>query len=524
MDGKRWLLVLLLLIGFKSFGQSYQYTYTDPCTGIPNTVTITQPLGSVTLFYAGQWQTFTAAQLQAGGYEVWVASINAQFPPGSNPCAGAGAQTSTSSNSSTASNTAMNVSSIVGIAASLGSQTSSTTITPPSGGTSTGGSNDNSNNSGGSGSSTGTNNGGNSSGSSTSGGTSGSGSGSSSNGGNSGNGGSSGSSSGSSSGGSSTGGSGSSGSSGGSSGSSGGGNTGGSSGGSSGSSGSGGGGTGGSGEPSGGVSGTDGGGVSSGGTDSGSGTSEGAVGGTDNTTTASGGDAEGGDDGGGGGSGGAKKKSKQEKIGRGALIGAGDFVVIRNGSDYKAQGNDNFKFNMSLTHVNTKQTFIKGINFNYTTGENVLNSTLYGSYKQDGFMGVFSNSTMTNFKTDVFNTTTAMVTQKLWIVTPMLGTNFTFGKIGTSDFQNWSIIAGGFTNFNNDWFLNGNVMLLGIYSPYIFYYEGQWYKSGLLFVPLANLDIKLTDTFKWSLSFGGAYQWKADILNFQISTGTKILL
>jgi len=508
MDGKRWLVLVLLLIGFKSFGQSYQYTYTDPCTGIPNTVTITQPLGSVTLFYAGQWQTFTATQLQSGGYEAWVASINAQFPPGSNPCAGAGAQTSTSSNSSTASNTAMNVSSIVGIAASLGSQTSSTTITPPSGGTSTGGSNGNSNNSGGSGSSTGTNNGGNSSGSSTSGGTSGSSSGSSSNGGNSGNGGSSGSSSGSSSGGSSTGGSGSSGS----------------SGGSSGSSGSGGGGTGGSGEPSGGVSGTDGGGVSSGGTDSGSGTSEGAVGGTDNTTTASGGDSEGGDDGGGGGSGGSKKKSKQEKIGRGALIGAGDFVVIRNGSDYKAQGNDNFKFNMSLTHVNTKQTFIKGINFNYTTGENVLNSTLYGSYKNNGFMGVFSNSTMTNFKTDVFNTTTAMVTQKLWIVTPMLGTNLTFGKIGTSDFQNWSIIAGGFTNFNNDWFLNGNVMLLGIYSPYIFYYEGQWYKSGLLFVPLANLDIKLTDTFKWSLSFGGAYQWKADILNFQISTGTKILL
>jgi len=518
MDGKRWLLVLLLLIGFKSFGQSYQYTYTDPCTGIPNTVTITQPLGSVTLFYAGQWQTFTAAQLQAGGYEAWVASINAQFPPGSNPCAGAGAQTSTSSNSSTASNTAMNVSSIVGIAASLGSQTSSTTITPPSGGTSTGGSNDNSNNSGGSGSSTGTNNGGNSSGSSTSGGTSGSSSGSSSNGGNSGNGGSSGSSSGSSSGGSSTGGSGSSGSSGGSSGSSGGGNTGGSGGGQSGDN---------SGNGIGG--GGDAGGVNTGGgtSDGGGGTDVGATGGSDNTTTASGGDAEsseGGDDGGGGGSGGSKKKSKQEKIGRGALIGAGDFVVIRNGSDYKAQGNDNFKFNMSLTHVNTKQTFIKGINFNYTTGENVLNSTLYGSYKQDGFMGVFSNSTMTNFKTDVFNTTTAMVTQKLWIVTPMLGTNFTFGKIGTSDFQNWSIIAGGFTNFNNDWFLNGNVMLLGIYSPYIFYYEGQWYKSGLLFVPLANLDIKLTDTFKWSLSFGGAYQWKADILNFQISTGTKILL
>ena len=185
---------------------------------------------------------------------------------------------------------------------------------------------------------------------------------------------------------------------------------------------------------------------------------------------------------------------------------------------------DNFRFNSSLTHVNTKQTFIKGINFNYTTGENVLNTTLYGSYKHKEFMGVFSNSTMTNFKTDIFNTTTILVTQKLWIVTPMLGTNFTIGQLGESGFQNWSIVGGGFTNLKGFRAVGGNVMLLGIYSPYIFYYEGQWYKSGLLFVPLANVDFNVTNTFKWSISFGGAYQWKADILNFQLSTGAKMML
>ena len=508
MDGKWWITILLSVLGFVGYGQSFQYTYTDPCTGLPNTVTISQPLGSVTLFYAGQWNTFTQAQLQSGGYEAWVNSINASFPPGSNPCAGNGGQTAQTSNSSTATNTAANVSNIVGIAAGLGSQASSITPpTPPSGGSSSS-SNDNGSNS--SGSSSGSSNSGGST--STGGSSSGSGGGSTSGGGSSG------------SSGGSTGGGGSGGSTGGG-GSSGGGNGGGGSTGGSGGSGGGqsgdnsGGGIGGGGEAGGVDTGTN-----TGGTDSGGGTETGATGGTDNTTTASGGDSEGGEDSGGGGGGGKPKKSKQEKIGRGALIGAGDFVIIRNGSDYKAKGMDNFKFNMSLTHVNTKQTFIKGINFNFTTGENVLNSTLYGSYKHKNFMGVFSNSTMTNFKSDIFNTTTILASQKLWIVTPMVGTNFTLGKIGESDFQNWSIVAGGFTNFNNDWFLNGNVMLLGIYSPYIFYYEGQWYKSGLLFVPLANIDFKVTNTFKWSVSFGGAYQYKADILNFQLSTGTKIML
>jgi len=478
MAGKWWL-ILFILLGFSSYGQ-YVYTYTDPCTGILNSVTINQPSGSVTLFYAGQYQTFTQAQLQAGAFELWVLQINALAPPGSNPCAGAGGTISTGSNASTATNTATNVSGIIGIAAGIsGNLGGGTNISTGTGGASSNSNNDNSS-------------GGNSSNSS-----------SSTNG-------------------SSTGGQGSGSSSGGNTGNSGG------SGSTGGNEGSGGSGSGGSGESGSGTTGNPGsgqdagGGTSTGGTTETGGTETGAVGGSENTTTASGGDSESSSDGGGGG--GSQKKSKQEKIGRGSLIGTGDFVVIRNSNNIKTTGMDNLKFNMSVTHVNTKQTFIKGANFNYTTGENTGNLTLYGSYKHKGFMGVFSNSTMSNFRTDIFNTTTLLAAQKLWIVTPMLGTNFTIGQIGDSEFQNWSIVGGGFTNFKGFQALSGNVMLLGIYSPYIFYYEGQWYKSGLLFVPLANVDFKVTNTFKWSISFGGAYQWQADILNFQLSTGAKMLL
>ena len=493
MVGKWWL-ILFILLGFSSYGQ-YVYTYTDPCTGILNSVTINQPSGSVTLFYAGQYQTFTQAQLQAGAFELWVLQINALAPPGSNPCAGAGGTISTGSNASTGTNTATNVSGIIGIATGISGNLGGSAASAGTGGmsTNTGGSNgSSSNNDNGNGSS-----GNSSSGNSSTGGSSTGGSGSSSSGGgNTGN----------------SGGSGSTGGSGGSGGTSSGGSNGSGGGQSGDNSGSG---IGGGGD-AGGVD------VGGGGTTETGGTETGAAGGTENTTTASGGDSESSSDGGGGGS--SQKKSKQEKIGRGSLIGTGDFVVIRNSNDIKTTGMDNFKFNMSVTHVNTKQTFIKGANFNYTTGENTGNLTLYGSYKHKGFMGVFSNSTMSNFRTDIFNTTTLLAAQKLWIVTPMLGTNFTIGQIGDSEFQNWSIVGGGFTNFKGFQALSGNVMLLGIYSPYIFYYEGQWYKSGLLFVPLANVDFKVTNTFKWSISFGGAYQWQANILNFQLSTGAKMLL
>jgi len=469
MDGKWWILLLLLLMGYGSMGQSFQYSYTDPCTGVLNTVTISQPNGSVTLFYAGQWNTFTQQQLLGGAYEQWVAQINLQFPPGSNPCAGNGSQNATTTNTATATTLVNNVSGIVGIATSIGSQAAGSVNVPPPTNTSTS----------------------NGSNSSSSGGSSSNSGGSSSNG------------------------------SGGNSGgnSSGGGNSGG--GGGSGRPDGGGGSTGG-GQPSAGQ-GEGGGGSVGGGTTEGGGSTEGTVGGQENTTTATGGESESSSESGGGG-GGGKQKSKQEKIGRGALIGAGDFVVIRNGNDISKGGGDNFRFNMSLTHVNTKQNFIKGVNFNYTTGENILNATFYGSYKTEKFMGVFSNSTMTNFKSDIFNTTTALAARKLGFVTGMLGTNLTVGKIGESNFGNWSLVGGGFTNFKGGKLLSSNVMLLGVYSPYIFYYQGQWYNSGVLLVPLMNMDMKLTDKFKWSISFSGAYQYGIDILNFQLSTGTKMLL
>jgi len=506
MDGKWKIVLIFLLTGFKGFSQ-YIYNYTDPCTGTLNSVSITQPSGSVTLFYAGQYQTFTATQLQSGAFELWVQGINAAAPAGSNPCAGNGGAITTGSNATTGTNTANNISGIIGIAANIGGSIGSSSI-PGGGMAGSGNSNSNSNDNGTD------NTGSGSSGSGDDGTGSGSGSGGSGSGSKGGKG--------------STGGSGGSGSTGGSgsgSGSSGGGSgTGGS--GSSGGSGSGGSG---SGQPSAGQGEGAGGSIPSsggGGSTEGGSSNSGAVGGQENTTSASGGESESssGSGGGKGGGSGQKQKSRQEKVGRGALIGSGDFVAIRNSGNIRDTGQDNFRFNSSITHVNTKQNFIKGVNLNYTTGENVLNTTLYGSYKAKGFMGVFSNSVMSNFKTDWFNTVTALTAQKVGPVTMMAGTNFTAGRLGKSWFQNWSLVGGGFTNLRGGKSVSGNLMMLGVYSPYIFYYQGQWYTSGVLLVPLASVDFKITNKFKWSISFSGAYQWNAEILNYQISTGTKMLL
>jgi len=239
-----------------------------------------------------------------------------------------------------------------------------------------------------------------------------------------------------------------------------------------------------------------------------------------NQQTASGGESENNGEGGGGGKGG----KSSSKISNGALIATGDIVIIRNDSNITKKGNDNFRFNTSLTHVNTSQTFIKGININYQTGQNILNLSGYGSLKVKGYMGIFSTSYMTNFKDNWFLTASLLNAQKIDKVTLMGGTTFTLGEIDKNTFRNWSLIGGGFTNFKGGKSIGVNFLGLAVYSPYIYFYAGQWYKSGLLIIPMVNTDLKVTDKFKWTVSFSGVYQLNQTFLNWQVLTGTKLML
>jgi hypothetical protein len=501
MDGKRKILIFFFfLFASVAYGQSISYTYVDPCTGIANTVTVSSQSGTVVMFYAGQYQSFTMAQLQAGGYEAWVASVNAAAPPGSNPCAGNAGAVAGSTSASVGTNVTNTVTNITGALSVLGGGN----LTSSSGGMSTGGgsvggssssgnssssnSNDQGNDSGGSSDDSGGDSGSSSSGDSgTDDGGSGSGDGDS---------GSSGSSSG--------------------SGDSGGGSTGGSSG--SGSSGSSSGGSGSSGGA------TEGGQTSTGNqTDEGGESNSGAAIGDKSIEASSGGQSD--SEGDSGGSGGGKKKNGP-RARKGSLIASGDMVVIRNGSDYKQGGNDNFKLNMGMTYANTDQTLAAGALLNYTTGQNEFALTGYGSWKVEESMLVGSNSFLYNAKEATwFNTGNVMYAYKQTsYATVLFGTNFSIGRLGEENFSNWSAQVGVFTTFNGWKGYSVNLMGIGMYSPFTFFYEGQWFKGGFLFVPLTSFDLSITDTFKLNISTSTVMLQGSGILNFQLMTGGKMLL
>jgi hypothetical protein len=252
------------------------------------------------------------------------------------------------------------------------------------------------------------------------------------------------------------------------------------------------------------------------------GSSSGASGNTANSISNSidGGGSEGGSSSGGSTS--SSKKQAAAKTSSGSLIASGDMVAI---SSTDGETANQYKIVASITHANTRGTRIKGVLFNYTTGANNVNVTLYKSWinKSRSLNTIAANSTMMDFEKNIFNTTTGLESYKInKSITAMFGMNFTLGKMGERNFYNLSAVGGGHVSTKVTDRISTSVLVLAIYSPFTQFYDGKWFGAGILFVPFNSWDFKITKTFKYNISFTGVYEMNKTFLNYQILTGGKI--
>ena len=528
------LLFLFLISSLYSMGQGFVYSYEDPCTSKTNEIYIDNPNGNTALFYGGQTQTFTPAQLQSGAVQLWINQVNSANPSG--PCSGVGLAQNVTVNATIAVN---NIAVLTSVLSTLSSITSvaSSTVTSVGGSTIRGiiqadekvtDNNNNSNenkdksNNNTNGTTT-NNNGGNST-------TTGGNTGTSQSGGNQ--------------------------------------NT---------------------------SSGVGGGSNSQGGTttttnnttSTGSQSSQSPVnapvtsgnqtsgqsGGnqgnnsvpsnspitsgnnttpnTNNSTTPNTNNSTGSGSGGGNLSGGAnavkadtnEKNEKQEQakedaqgssaqsssgtkskvaaVKQGSVMMTGDIVTISS-----ADGVDptQVRINASIIMSNTKNTFAKGALINFTSTVNNSNVTLFMSFRKKKLTTIIANSSMMNFDKDFFNTTSVMESYQFGKITGTAGVNYTMGNLGDSKFQSLSTLAGLIGTFKVNKNFGMTTMFVMVYSPYVFFYEGMWNQSGYIAVPFMSIDYKLTKKFKLNVSFSGVNQINDKTLNYQILLGAKAFL
>ena len=251
-------------------------------------------------------------------------------------------------------------------------------------------------------------------------------------------------------------------------------------------------------------------------------TSQSSLGGSSNTANSISNSIDSGSSEGGGSSSPSSKKQANAKTSSGSLIASGDMVAISNADGVTA---NQYKIVASITHANTRGTRIKGVLFNFTTGVNNVNVTLYKSYinKSRSLNTIVANSTMMDFDKNIFNTTTALESYKVnKSITGMFGLNFTAGKMGERGFYNLSAVGGGHVSAKVTERTSTSFLVLTIYSPFTQFYDGIWFGAGVLFVPFNSWDFKITKTFKYNVSFTGVYEMNKSFLNYQILTGGKI--
>ncbi len=210
------------------------------------------------------------------------------------------------------------------------------------------------------------------------------------------------------------------------------------------------------------------------------------------------------------------------KVKVGSIIGTGDIVALRSNED----GSNQFKGTMSVTKSNTNNTKAKGFLLNFTTTINNTNLTFYGAFsnKKKTNTLIVANSSMIDFERNFFNTSTIMDSKRFGKLTMMGGLNMTVGSLAGEGFSNLSAIGGGFVPFKASKKLSGNILMLGVYSPFTKFYDGKWWDSGILLVPFSSWDYTISKSFKYNVSISGTYQVKGSVLNYQVLTGAKILL
>jgi hypothetical protein len=101
---------------------------------------------------------------------------------------------------------------------------------------------------------------------------------------------------------------------------------------------------------------------------------------------------------------------------------------------------------------------------------------------------------------------------------------FSFGKVYKTKFIGTALIAGAMYDIKLHKRLDLKLTNLFIYAPYVSYYNDIVMKSPYVMLPSAGFNIGITKRFKFNINVGGAWIIKENALNYTSTIGTRFIL
>mgnify|MGYP003349923548 FL=1 len=217
----------------------------------------------------------------------------------------------------------------------------------------------------------------------------------------------------------------------------------------------------------------------------------------------------------------AKARTEVQKP---AILVTGDIVGIQTKSD----GAKDARGTMSFTRVKGDGTASLGLSADYMVNAKIGNITAVRSWigiNQKGNKHINVASGGVSFLPRSFTSTAMFVrVNSIKSFTAIYGAAGTYGSLYEEKIISTMVIGGFMYKGNLTKSLYATIIAAGVYQPYQKFYTESLFKSKPVVIPFLNLNYKLTKTFGIGLTAGGTYITNQDVLNYQILMGAKLLL
>ena len=205
-----------------------------------------------------------------------------------------------------------------------------------------------------------------------------------------------------------------------------------------------------------------------------------------------------------------------------AILMTGDIVGVQTKSD----GAQDARGTMSFTRVKGDGTASVGFSADYMVNAKIGNLSAVRSWigtNKKGHKHINVASAGLGFLPQSTTGSGLLIrVNSLKNFTALYGVSGTYGQLYGEELISTITIAGFMYKGKLGKAVDATIIMAGIYSPYSKFYTESIFESKPIVIPFLNLNYKLTKTFGVGLTGGGTYIAGQDILNFQILLGAKL--
>lgn len=219
----------------------------------------------------------------------------------------------------------------------------------------------------------------------------------------------------------------------------------------------------------------------------------------------------------------AAGKAKAE-VAKPAILVTGDLVGIQTKSD----GAQDARGTASFTRVKGDGTSSLGFSADYMVNARIGNISCVRSWigankKGNKHISVVSDG-LSIMPKSMSNTLLFVRVNSVKNFTALYGAAGTYGKLFGEEMISTIAIGGFMYKGKLTKSIDATIIAAGIYSPYSKYYTESIFEAKPIVIPFFNFTYRMTKTFGLGITGGGTYVAGQDILNFQLLMGAKLLI